>query len=149
MLKHVLVPLDGSPLAEKALPYALKVVDSGQITLLSVVPVPDAGFYTVPASAEKIDQRMAEARSYLQQVARQFSAGQQVRFHTVTRAGSPADIIVEEAGRHDIEAVVMSTHGRSGVSRFIFGSVARKVLGLAHCPVFIVPVYNLQPSTES
>ena len=56
--------------------------------------------------------------------------------------GDPASVIVDTAGQLHVDAIVMSTHGRSGISRWIFGSVTNKVLGMAECPVLVVPSEN-------
>ena len=57
----------------------------------------------------------------------------------VVAAGNPADEIVRYAAGHQIDLVVLGTHGRTGVSRLLLGSVAERVLGTAPCPVLVVP----------
>ena len=53
--------------------------------------------------------------------------------------GEPANVIVETAERLKVDAIVMSTHGRSGLSRWLFGSVTNKVLSANVCPVYVIP----------
>lgn len=149
MLKNVLVPLDGSEVAERALEYARQITDTngGKITLLTALDVPEytmmAYYPTVVAyegTPENITQKMMpQARDYLSQTAQSLEReGFIVKIEAVI--GEPAALIVERASEIEAEAIVMSTHGRSGISRWLFGSVASKVLESAKCPVFIVPV---------
>lgn len=149
MLNHILVPLDGSEVSERALPYAKRVVDptEGTITLLTVLDVPDypvtAYYPTVVAydtSPEKVSEKlMPQAKDYLNKTAEALHReGFRVTMSTVI--GEPAGAIVEKAEELKVDAIVMSTHGRSGISRWLFGSVASKVLESSRCPVFIIPV---------
>lgn len=149
MLKNVLVPLDGSEVAERALQYARQIADpeGGKITLLTALDVPEytmmAYYPTVVAyegSAENITEKMMpQAKDYLAHTSETL---QREGFHVKSEAiiGEPASVIVERARELGVDAIVMSTHGRSGISRWLFGSVASKVLESAQCPVFIVPV---------
>ena len=57
----------------------------------------------------------------------------------MVEAGDPATVIVETAQKLHVDAIVMSTHGRSGLSRWLFGSVTQKVLAASCCPVFVIP----------
>lgn len=141
MLKHVLVPVDGSDLSERALDYAVKITEeNGKITLLTVLDLPGAvsyELYPVPALDLTADYQQS-AQSYLNRLAealraRNFSVDAEV--HT----GDPASIIVERAEMLKPEALVMSTHGRTGLTRWIVGSVTQKVLSAAPCPVFVIP----------
>lgn len=151
MLKHVMVPLDGSSLAEKALPYARQIIeDGGTITLLSVIDVPEyavSAFYTAGVVSENpnhqlmMDQMVPQTYDYLNGIGATLkSAGYEVRCEAVI--GDAAQSIVEMAEEKEIDTIVMCTHGRSGFSRWLFGSVTNKVLGGAKCPVFVVPNRN-------
>lgn len=145
MLKNVLVPLDGSKLAEAALEHALSVVEpNGKITLVSAIEVPDVpiyGYYppaSVPDYEEAKDNLLPYARHYLQGIAdRLVEQGFAVRIEA--EIGDPAQVITEIAQKHQVDAIVMSTHGRSGLSRWLFGSVTNKVLSAKPCPVYVIP----------
>lgn len=145
MLNHVLVPLDGSNLAEEALKHALNIVDhKGKITLISAVEVPDVpvyGYYppvSVPDYEKTKSELLPYARHYLEGVAKRLQEyGVQVVFEA--EVGEPSDVITRLAEKHGVDAIVMSTHGRSGISRWLFGSVTNKVLGTKVCPVFVIP----------
>jgi len=148
MLDHILVPLDGSALAEKALNYAKQITRSGgKITLLSVIDVPEyalSAFYSAGVVAEThshqvmMDQMIPQTHAYLDGAARSLeAAGFCVNAEAVI--GEAAHSIVEKADGLQVDAIVMSTHGRSGFSRWLFGSVTSKVLSSAVCPVFVIP----------
>ncbi len=149
MFKSVLVPLDGSPLAEKALEYAQQIVETGgKITLLSVIDVPHVplyGFYYTPVLSEDIsdvnltiEKVMGQAKGYLEGIVTTLTnAGYQATYEA--HAGEPAAVIAELAETRQVDAIVMSTHGRSGLSRWIFGSVTNKVLTITSRPVLVIP----------
>lgn len=151
MLKHILVPLDQSDLSERALEYAQKLIDaSGQITLLMVVdimgvPYPQATSpYSLPVTYEKEDyarmqrEMVEHATAYLERKAQQLK---HESFNVATRTitGHPADGILEVADELNVDVIVMSTHGRSGISRWVFGSITQKVLSAGMFPVLVVP----------
>jgi nucleotide-binding universal stress UspA family protein len=148
MLKHVLVPLDSSELAEEALDYARELTGpGGKVTLLMVVLAPEyvtSGFYPVPfeyqvENYETIrNNRIDEARDYLLKVADRLKRVDIKVNHSIL-VGNPADCIIELADSENVDAIVMSTHGRSGLSRWIFGSITQKVLSGTSRPVFVVP----------
>jgi nucleotide-binding universal stress UspA family protein len=148
MLKHVMVPLDGSTLAEAALKYATEVVDpAGEITLFSVVNVPELpiyDFYPTPvAVAQEYEAAVVEAvpraREYLQEVADKIRRDAPATINIEVSSGDPATSIIEAATSLKIDSIVMSTHGRSGLGRWLFGSVTQRVLEAALCPVLVVP----------
>lgn len=148
MLNHILVPLDESELAEKALEHAKHILaQEGRLTLLTIVNAPDfvtSGLYPVPfeyqiENYESIRKKRLEyAESYLRQVVENLRKGGYKVDHKLV-VGEPADCIVEQAKELGVDAICMSTHGRSGISRWIFGSVTQKVLTAAACPVYVVP----------
>jgi len=149
MLKHVLVPLDGSQLAEEALEYAQSIIDSqGVITLVSAIEVDAVPTYgpammpmvrtSIPDYQDALNNLIPQANAYLQRVVDVLTTrGLQADFEA--RLGEPASVIVEIARERDVDAIVISTHGRSGLGRFLFGSVTTKVLEAANRPVFVVP----------
>lgn len=148
MLSKILVTLDGSKLAELALPYAEKVVSpTGELVLLSVVDVPDFPIYAaypmaVPSPKTDyttiVNDMIDVAKDYLDEVANRLRLSG-LRVKTVVKIGEPASGIIEEAKELNVDAVVMSTHGRSGLSRWLFGSITQKVLNVMPCPVIVVP----------
>ncbi len=146
MYRKVVVLLDGSELAEKVLSHVTEVIrDRGsQVYLLSVAP-PTKGVAptiadTRPPSASTREERRCRERElvgYLQTVAKRLepvAADVQVS----VRLGRPADVILAFASDVGAELIAMSTHGRSGIGRWVFGSVADRVLRGATCPVLLV-----------
>lgn len=157
MLAHVLVPLDGSNLAEKAVDYARQIVEKGgKITLLSILDIPEYpiyGYYPTPIILDETDFQTAindlkpKIQEYLEQVAA-LLAHDDIKTVIEIIVGEPASTIIEKAQALEVEAIVMSTHGRSGFSRWLFGSVTNKVLSAAPCPVFVIPG-NKQAAEET
>ena len=141
MYKKILVPLDGSELAKKALVEAEKLAKcfGAEITLLQVVP-----FMPVYGSPELvtpliIDEKQKESvEKYLAAVARELTA-KGIRTSSAVRTGQqvPAEII-DFAKESGVDLIVMSTQGRSGISRWVLGSVAHKVLVRAETPILLI-----------
>jgi nucleotide-binding universal stress UspA family protein len=132
MVRKILVPLDGSQLAEQVLPRLQAIVEcrSADIHLLSVAPVID----NAAAERQRIE---TELLNYLQGVARDLEPlGANVC--CIVRFGSPAEEVLSYASQNNIELIAMCTHGRSGLARWAYGSVADRVLREARCPVLLV-----------
>jgi len=146
MFQHLLLPLDGSHLAEVAIPAALEIARrfDSQITLVRVVRPPQITLATTEGAVftellnDLRQQEIQEATTYLKSM--QGSLRQQgYVVHTHLIEGEPiADLILEVAEGLDVDGIVMSTHGRSGLSRWVFGSVAEKVLRGAAVPVVLI-----------
>ncbi len=143
MLPKILVCLDGSSLAEKVLPFVTEVAlgCGSQVVLLEVTMPPSAtvepltGFYrTTPI--EKILREEAEARAYLKKVAQRLRK-KGLKVSCVTVPGDPGETIVGYAKENAVDLVALSTHGRSGLQRLAFGSVADFVLKKSGLPILI------------
>jgi len=139
--KRVLVPLDGSALAEGILPFVLQVAGplDLEIELLRVVrPVPPSVTeLSRDVVVEDVEARLEECRAYLEAVARDLvDRGVRVRVHA--RRGEPAAEIVRAARELGADLIAMTTHGRSGLGRLLHGSVAAAVLRDAHVPVLLL-----------
>ncbi len=139
MFKHLLVPLDGSELAEAALPMALAVAErfDGKITLLRVVNPP----YYASAGHDYAGFNVAvrqEGAAYLETQQKKLEeSGFNVQVRLM-EGDFIADTILDVADMLEVDAIAMSTHGRSGVRRWVFGSVADKVLQRARIPILLV-----------
>jgi len=148
MLKHILVPLDGSALAEKALDYAVRIIaPKRRITLVCIVEIPDVASSFHP-NIMMVEDHLASARLYLDRIASELRKEHQLRVDIEIKVGDPATMITNIAETEFVDAIVISTHGRTGVQRFIFGSVTQKVLNAMPCPVFVVPGEETVKSTE-
>lgn len=145
MFKHILVPLDGSGFAEAAIPYALELAAQfdSDITLLRVVLPPRVGEGALsPESANFMikmrDDLYKEAIDYLQP--QKGSLRQQnYRVHyQVAESDDVAAEIISATNGTNADVIVMCTHGRGGLGRFLFGSVAMRVLQSAAVPVLVI-----------
>lgn len=142
MFKKILVPLDGSTLAERAVAPAVALAKQtkGTVILLQapvfdlVVSHPVAGGYGVLLPEQSSAEAFETAENYLNQIKSQHERPF-VTISILTQEGDPASIIVDTAISEKADLIIMSTHGRSGLDRFIMGSVTEKVLQHAPCPV--------------
>ncbi len=158
MMKTILVPLDGSPLAEQALPYAKLFARTMQlpITLLRIVPdferesllvsslstmsagyAGEAGNVAYEYNRQALQTFRDQAQSYLD------AEAETLRSHglkavTSVQVGLPADIITEYATHAPAALIVMATHGYSGIQRWTIGSVADKVIHNTHVPLLLI-----------
>ena len=144
MYKRILLPLDGSALAESALPLARRLTVSADGVLYLVQAV-EINTHAVPAGYEFGVSYIEESYRKQRERASEYIAGRQgalraegVRTASEVRVGNPAEIIIETAEREAIDLIVMTTHGYRGLTRWMLGSVAERVLRHAPCPVLIV-----------
>ncbi|MBI3244532.1 MAG: universal stress protein [Chloroflexi bacterium] len=147
MFNKILVPLDGSELAERALKPALKIAQHSEAEIILLrVPLPETmliaaphlyGGYDLMYPSQALNKARQEVKDYLdqaQQAAARFGLNARIK----TPEGNVAEAIMETAIEEHVELIVMSSHGYSGITRWVLGSVAEKVLGNAPCPVLIV-----------
>ena len=137
---NVLAPLDGSPLAEAALPAIEQLVQgtAARVTLYGVVQLVPALYY-VNGQAGQLQDAGAELdglETYLHRQAKGLWRVADVR--TQVEFGAPPRRIAEHARNYDIDLVVMATHGRGGLSRVLLGSVATSVLHQLEVPLLLV-----------
>jgi nucleotide-binding universal stress UspA family protein len=141
MYKKILVPLDGSTLAEAALPHAEVIAKSedAEIILLRVPIFPASGFFaSEPSLAVKIhEQEQAEAVNYINAKMQELKKDN-IKVSVITQDGAVPDTILAVAEETHADMIAMSTHGRTGVQRWLMGSVADKVVHHAHIPVMLI-----------
>ena len=128
MFKKLLVPLDGSELAEGILPYVTQLAnESGSpIVLVSVVD-----------AADRTETAAFILKRYLEDVEDRLAA-QEVEAESVVTVGRPAEQILRVAEREECDLIAMATHGRSAIGRGIFGSVTDKVMRASRLPTLAV-----------
>ncbi|HTU83470.1 MAG TPA: universal stress protein [Candidatus Acidoferrales bacterium] len=150
MLKKIVVPLDGSRCAQGALDVALGLAksESAELAICSIVdPIVIVGTTPPsPATDLMLLDRETGARHIVE------AAIEQARKAGVAAGGEmhlgvPFDEILRFAKRQNADAIVMGTHGRSGLSRLFLGSVAESVLREAECPVIVVRERNAERVT--
>ena len=141
MYKKILVPLDGSELAESVLPHveALAKSENAEIVLLRVAVTPDLSMFAHnPALATNIVKELEdETDAYMKaEVIKLRDEG--VKVSGITRGGAVPDTILAVADETHADMIAMSTHGRTGVKRWLMGSVADRVVHYSHIPVMLI-----------
>jgi nucleotide-binding universal stress UspA family protein len=143
--KTVLVTLDGSPLAERALPYGAALAQAGYGRLVLVRAAAAPTMAELDTREELLAAAQEEAKIYLHEIVARLEEqrpGIERRTETVVvpvRHGSVAEALRRTAREQGADVVVMATHGRSGPGRWLYGSVADAVLRHAEVPVLLVP----------
>lgn len=157
MFKHLVVPLDGSTVAEAALPTAVSLTEKygSQLTLISVVDVPAPAIVDREERRDQLLSAIHESAynaftDYMDQARlRLAEQGLNPDVKIVEQSRSVAATILKAVDELGADAIVMSTHGRGGLSRWVFGSVADKVLRLATCPVVVIPARAIDKDAPS
>jgi len=139
--QKILVPLDGSELGEAALAHVmyLALLSGADVTLLYVVPTIEdviGGSPSIPIDVQW-DFLSAKGHQYLAGVVQRSGWGTS-KVRVVVETGNVAEVILTVATREQMDLIAMSTHGRSGVSRWLLGSVAQKVVHAASTPVLLI-----------
>jgi nucleotide-binding universal stress UspA family protein len=161
MFNRILVPLDGSPLAERAIPHAelFARIFGANIILLQVLE--PTSYHENPKAVDPLNWqiRKAEADMYMQGIALRIrkNLGEKAnhngekkksRVEYSIREGKTAENIVDFAHTENIDLLVISSHGSGGLSRWNISSVTQKVINLIYLPVLIVRAYNQSNTTE-
>jgi nucleotide-binding universal stress UspA family protein len=142
MYNKILVPLDGSKLAEMALPHAesLALKYDATLILLSIVTPPtitSRGAKAMELFEEQINALMQDADEYLEKL-REKLAEKQIKTEIYTKLGSVVKSILDFADNDDMDLVLIASHGRSGLGRFFFGSVAAGILNRVGQPLMVI-----------
>jgi nucleotide-binding universal stress UspA family protein len=135
--RRIIVPLDGSVLAEAALPKAIEVARATPGARLTLLRAAEASALPVRDPIEAQIVVIRDAEDYLEAVAASLE-GEGVPVTTSVWYGPPAAAIVDAAAATRAELIVMSTHGRSGLNRLVLGSVAESVLRATHVPILLL-----------
>ncbi len=138
MFTHLLVPLDGSPLAESSLPITAALAETleCQVTLLHVIEwKPPAAIHGAPHLTDVTD-----AQAYLDTAAQRLPAGAKVTRHVHTeKEHDVPKSIADHAAELRADLVVLCTHGRGRLRHRLFGGIAQRVAGLGHVPILLAP----------
>ncbi|MBX3011851.1 MAG: universal stress protein [Caldilineaceae bacterium] len=143
MYKRILVPLDGSKRAERILPHVEELAKKfgSQLVLLQVVEPTvvlaapyDMGHYYDINQLERITE---EAKQYLRSLQGEFAA-KGVEVEALVDSGPIVTCILEEAVRKDADLIAMASHGRTGLARAFYGSVAAGILNQADRPLLLI-----------
>jgi nucleotide-binding universal stress UspA family protein len=155
MYRRIIVPLDGSKMAECVIPHVETVakLSKASVELVHVIEpseLPTRGGIALSVDdLKQIDEHSKqEAQSYLTEVVRRLkSAG--IKSHSKLLTGKAADSLVDYIQENNFDIVIMSTHGRSGISRWFWGSVADKILYSSKIPVLLVRSRECIPDSKS
>ena len=152
MYKKIMVPLDGSELAECVIPHVEKLVSGcqiGKIVFVRVIrpsPLSAKGAYVrnkeeldkLESSTKRIEEeRKSAATKYLKEVVGRLKQNG-VEYQTEVLVGKAADMLIDYTEKNEIELILIATHGRSGVSRWVRGSIADRVLRASRVPILMV-----------
>ncbi len=142
MYQSILVPLDGSRVAERVLPYLEILAKASHARVHFIRVVPDPGVLG-SESAEDQAKAMLDAEAYLEGFATTWTGS--LTFCTDVYRGDPVETIAEEARTRKADLIVMATHGRSGIGRVLHGSVADGVVRRTCAPVLLIPAAGEHP----
>ena len=141
MYGRILIPLDGSKTAEKVLPYARFLAEMLKlpVDLLGVIDLATIATHLSGEKTRYFDSLVAEqassSKAYLEVIAQTFSSSE---VRCMVEKGKPEQVIVEKGAADMATLIAMATHGRSGVKRWLLGSVAEKVLRAVRNPLLLV-----------
>ena len=144
MYKKIMVPLDGSELAECVLPHVEAFIQGFKVSNVVLVRVvepetPYLGEYTIDPQivAGRAEERDTSAKDYLNEVVNRLTQ-EGTALHAEILIGRVSESLSDYAQKNDIDLILIATHGHSGVTRWVRGSVADKILRSARIPVFMV-----------
>ena len=149
MYKKIMVPLDGSQLAECVLPHVQTIVEASGVKAVVFVQVAgslsleppwrggDTRFLGEKEIKELDDRNKASIESYLEKVVSGLDYGK-AAIQKEVLIGMPAETLSEYAKKNGVDLIITATHGRAGVSRWVWGSVADRLLHSAEMPVLLV-----------
>lgn len=151
MFERILVPLDGSPVAERAIPAAARIARAfgGSVIVLRVVTPPvSSGKFSAPEAYPEAatKEELAEATSYLQTIAQSDQLGG-ITAEGQSLVGAVAPTILSAAQSLHATLIVLCSHGYTGFKRWMLGSVAEKVIRHAPVPVFVLREGGVEPAT--
>lgn len=141
MYRKILVPLDGSKVAEGVLPHAklLAYSEGAELILLTVGANPALDFvFSDPGLAQSAVQEQEDrSQKYISQIENELKAAG-FKTSTMLRVGSVADVILGVAEELQVDVIAMSTHGRTGPARWLLGSIAERVVHSSKIPVLLI-----------
>ncbi|MGD9364265.1 MAG: universal stress protein [Desulfobacteraceae bacterium] len=151
MYKKIMVPLDGSELAECVLPHVEGFVTGCRVETIVFVRVVEPTKYTqtgidihsqdyeeIRKTMEHLDEvSKTAADKYLKEVVGRLKQGE-IEYKTIVPVGKVAEHLVDYADANEIDLILIATHGRSGIGRWVRGSIADRVLRAARAPVLMV-----------
>jgi nucleotide-binding universal stress UspA family protein len=152
MYSRILVSLDGSNAAEQALPYARFLAESLRLPVELLAVIDSSGFGVLGSTnrsgflSTMLEREIGQSRNYLETISRTFSG---LSVKCAVKKGNPSEVIIDEAAVDKNTLITMATHGRSGLGRWLLGSVAEKVLRGSTNDVLLVRANKIAESRGS
>ncbi len=140
LYKKILIPTDGSEIAEKAVEHGIKLAKALNARVYGLYVIDISAFAGIPTEAVwesmrvLLEEEGKKALSTVEKLAEEHG----VECETIIREGIPSEDIVNVAKEKGVDLIVMGTAGRTGLDRFLLGSVAEKVVRTSSCPVMVV-----------
>jgi nucleotide-binding universal stress UspA family protein len=136
MYKNIVLAYDGSKFSNKALQEALRIAKSsgGSLLILSVVDITDEFESEAPGLTDKMTEKLLKSA----QKALEKAVAAKVKAKVEVHVGDAYEMIVETARKKKADIIVMGSHGRTGLTRLLMGSVTSRVIGHAPCSVIVV-----------
>ncbi|MFT5734511.1 MAG: nucleotide-binding universal stress UspA family protein [Planctomycetota bacterium] len=140
--KHILLPTDLSELSLRPIERAPELFEGRKVTLLhtveSIPVMATSAPFAPPLEDPAIGPKLVAAKESLEKMAKALPGSQEVHIEAISCRHSGKDIAAY-ASKHDVDLIVVSTHGRTGLRRFALGSVAESILRHATMPVLAFP----------
>jgi nucleotide-binding universal stress UspA family protein len=135
--KRILLPLDGSRLAERVVEPALEIVKAVNVELFLIQVVEKGSFYGFGHDEAHLGEEVEKAQTYLTELCDR-AIPSDVTVHVRVAVGPAADVIVDFAAEQEIDLILISSRGDSGFDSWMFGSVAEKVMKGAPCAILVI-----------
>lgn len=145
MFNHILAPLDGSAIAECVLPHLVGMAKAfdARVTVLRVLESHAEGWANIPVDPVAWEMQKAETEAYLNEIVRRLDETG-TPAEQVLLEGDPASCIKEFADEHDVDLIILSSHGRSGLSRWNVSGIVRKVIQRTYRSIMLIRAYELE-----
>lgn len=143
-IQKILAPIDFSYYSRKALDYSVYFAQTFQahLFLLNVLEIPEFDFESLTLEPPKFEEYVSrKINTKLTELAHQ-AIPRDIQYTKLVEVGVPGQKIVEVAKEHNIDLIIMATHGHSTLEMRIYGSVAQKVIRSANCPVISMNIFN-------
>jgi len=143
LINHILVPLDGSTLAECVLPHIIAIapVTNARVTLLHVLQQPQNGRGNPAVDPVEWHLQKQNSEKYLEQIVNQLNDSGILGVESIILEGNPANSVIDFAQNNNVDLIALSTHGNSGLSGWNVSSVVQKILLRSYKSILLVRAY--------
>jgi len=143
LINHILVPLDGSTLAECVLPHIIAIapVTNARVTLLHVLQQPQNGRGNPAVDPVEWHLQKQNSEKYLEQIVNQLNSAGILGVESIILEGNPANSVIDFARNNNVDLIALSTHGNSGLSGWNVSSVVQKILLRSYKSILLVRAY--------